>query len=42
MFGWFIRVVTRALVFCDACLEIAHCFTNVGFTTITIPLIDDM
>ena len=34
MFGWF------RVVFCDACLEIAHCFTNVGFTTRTIPLID--
>ena len=24
MFGWF-RVVTRVLVLCDTCLEIAHC-----------------
>ena len=40
IFGWF-RVVTRVLIFCDACLEITHCFTNEGFTTRTIPLIEN-
>ena len=36
------RIVTRVLVFFDACLEVSACFTNVCFATGTSPLIHDM